>query len=288
MLEVPIRRGREVAVVLALNLQNEAEPLGTVLSLPPPGMDFPSVLQCLVRQAQGEPLFSQITPHAPALLKEISWESIPPAGGKFFSTGIQPTRCCQSRLFPNAGQTRALFLCSHLFPFVINAELNRRRGRGKITCFRYIRLDDRAYFGTPGNFMLLEEGESEARRDFEIGHRSIDANPRCYGFRRPIESKLVLDVLDERLVILPAITACLMQTFNSNLLSSVVPVDSIIGICRTITVDLSADTGVMSPKTLGNFSQAELRQLQVADDISLFFCKMGVGHGGLLSGCAAE
>jgi hypothetical protein len=35
----------------------------------------------------------------------------------------------------------------------------------------------------------------------------------------------------------------------------------------------------------GNLARAEPLQLQMADDISLFFCKMGVGHGGLLSGC---
>jgi hypothetical protein len=67
-------------------------------------------------------------------------------------------------------------------------------------------------------------------------------------------------------------------------LGVVIPVNGIISIVWLVALDFSTDTGVMTAESPGYLPQGTVGNLQMADDIPLLFCKMGLGHGGLLSG----
>jgi len=77
----------------------------------------------------------------------------------------------------------------------------------------------------------------------------------------------------------------LVPTFRGNRLRKVVPVNSVGRIFRAIALDFPTNACVVPTKSSSDLPQTEFSRSQMANDISIFFGKMGVGHGGLLSGC---
>ncbi|WP_243371635.1 hypothetical protein, partial [Geotalea sp. SG265] len=69
----------------------------------------------------------------------------------------------------------------------------------------------------------------------------------CYNLWWPVHSQSILYILDEGLVILATMTPGLMSALLYNWLNPVVPVNSIRGIFRTVTLNFTANTRVMPP-----------------------------------------
>jgi hypothetical protein len=67
-------------------------------------------------------------------------------------------------------------------------------------------------------------------------------------------------------------------------LGSIVPVDGVIRIGRSVPPDLPVDAGMVSSDTTADLSQRESNNRHMTDDILFFSGKMMVGHDGLLSG----
>ena len=67
------------------------------------------------------------------------------------------------------------------------------------------------------------------------------------------------------------------------MLGSIIPVDGIIGVGRSVPCNLSADARMVPSEATAYFPQRKIGNCHMTDDILLFSGKMMVGHDGLLS-----
>ncbi len=75
-----------------------------------------------------------------------------------------------------------------------------------------------------------------------------------------------------------------MSSFFLKILGSIVPVDGIIRIRRSVAGNLPADAHMVSANAAPDLPEGKLRNVHMSDDIAFFRGKMMIGHGGLLSG----
>lgn len=99
--------------------------------------------------------------------------------------------------------------------------------------------------------------------------RVIHLQPRGNDIGRPFCTQALLNVLNQRCMATPPIVTWLSSAVQRLLVCAFMPVNPGWN-NRAVAFDLAADSGVVAAQPTGDFSQAELEQLQVVDDVTFF------------------
>lgn len=82
----------------------------------------------------------------------------------------------------------------------------------------------------------------------------VHSHSSCNRFRGPFEVELGDHIVKELLISLSSMMSCSMTALFCVILGRVVPVDGVIGVSRSVSLDLTADTRMMSSDTTADFS----------------------------------